>query len=143
MDVAALTLHLFLPAITLGSDNTYKVAFKGTIVEKNKSRSRAFKGGLITVINERNHVISWVSLPSRLRMAGRRELVRHQRFCHTQANAELEELLRGLKRRFALLGIPEPEIATVDNCCHVKNAYLNVFPENLCLRLQSAPSTQE
>ena len=51
-----------------------------------------------------------------------------QRVCHTQANAELEELLRGLKRRFALLGLPEPEIAVVDNCCHVKNAYLNVFP---------------
>lgn len=52
-----------------------------------------------------------------------------QRFCQTQLNAEIEEMLTGLKRRFALLGVADPEMAIVDNCCHVKNAIRRVFPD--------------
>ncbi|KAI0742908.1 hypothetical protein C8Q80DRAFT_1053238, partial [Daedaleopsis nitida] len=52
-----------------------------------------------------------------------------QRFCHTQSNSEVEELLMGIKRRLNLLGCAEPEVAVADNCCHVKHAIRRVFPD--------------
>ncbi|KAI0686377.1 hypothetical protein C8T65DRAFT_591216, partial [Cerioporus squamosus] len=52
-----------------------------------------------------------------------------QRWCPTQGNIETEEQLEGLRRRLLLLGFAEPEIAVVDNCCHVKSAILKVFPD--------------
>ena len=50
-----------------------------------------------------------------------------QRFCQTQGHSEIEELLRGLKRRFELLGIDPPEIAIADNCCQVRAVLVKVF----------------
>ncbi|TFK79507.1 hypothetical protein K466DRAFT_505420, partial [Polyporus arcularius HHB13444] len=50
------------------------------------------------------------------------------RYCHTQAHVEVENILRGTKGRFRLLGVADPEMAVVDNCCHIKNAILAVFP---------------
>ncbi|KAL6306293.1 hypothetical protein BKA93DRAFT_816419 [Sparassis latifolia] len=58
------------------------------------------KGGILSVINEDNEIISW-------------------RFCHTQQGLEIEETLVGLKGRLKLLGEPDPSMAVVDNCCHV------------------------
>lgn len=51
-----------------------------------------------------------------------------QQFCQTQANAEIEELLQGIKKRFSLLKVPEPQIVVADNCCHVRKAIKNAFP---------------
>ncbi|TFK92385.1 hypothetical protein K466DRAFT_480676, partial [Polyporus arcularius HHB13444] len=51
-----------------------------------------------------------------------------QRWCPTQGNIEIEEQLQGVGRRLLLLGMAEPEIVVVDNCCHVKAAILKVFP---------------
>jgi len=51
-----------------------------------------------------------------------------QRFAQTQANAELGEVLRGLKRCCDALGQPYPEMVVVDNCCHVRSEILKVFP---------------
>ncbi|KAI0685312.1 hypothetical protein C8T65DRAFT_592488, partial [Cerioporus squamosus] len=52
-----------------------------------------------------------------------------QRWCPTQGNIEIEEQLEGLRRRLLLLGFADPEIAVVDNCCHVKAAISKVFPD--------------
>ncbi|KAI0694249.1 hypothetical protein C8T65DRAFT_585152, partial [Cerioporus squamosus] len=52
-----------------------------------------------------------------------------QRWCPTQGNIEIEEQLEGVRRRLALLNFADPEIAVVDNCCHVKAAILKVFPD--------------
>ena len=52
-----------------------------------------------------------------------------QRLCQSQANAEIGEMLSGIKRRFDELGIPFPEIMVVDNCCHVRNEVCKCFPD--------------
>lgn len=52
-----------------------------------------------------------------------------QQFCQTQSNAEIEKLLQGIKRRLALLNSPEPEVVVADNCCHVRKAIKNAFPD--------------
>ncbi|KAI0704824.1 hypothetical protein C8Q76DRAFT_631245 [Earliella scabrosa] len=122
-----------LSAITISTDSTYGVAYKGTVVEKDKKRTRTYKGGLVPVINERNSIITWVGfVPIKAGLTTCSPPL--QRLCHTQGNAELEELLQGLKRRFALLGIEDPEIAVADNCCHVKITIRKVFPGiSVCL----------
>ncbi|KAI0365886.1 hypothetical protein BV20DRAFT_953305, partial [Pilatotrama ljubarskyi] len=51
-----------------------------------------------------------------------------QQFCQTQSNAEIEELLAGIKKRFGLLNIPDPDIVVADNCCHVRSPVKKVFP---------------
>ncbi|TFK89020.1 hypothetical protein K466DRAFT_487711, partial [Polyporus arcularius HHB13444] len=50
------------------------------------------------------------------------------RLCDNQGHAEIEELLHGLRRRFEVLQTADPEIAVADNCCHIRNAILKVFP---------------
>ncbi|KAI0712734.1 hypothetical protein C8T65DRAFT_562727, partial [Cerioporus squamosus] len=52
-----------------------------------------------------------------------------QRWCPSQSNSEYVELLEGFHRRLLLLGVAPPEMAVVDNCCHVKAAILQVFPD--------------
>ena len=51
-----------------------------------------------------------------------------QRFCQTQANGEIEELLGGIRERCGALGVPDPEIVVVDNCCHVRRAIERALP---------------
>ncbi|KAG1743758.1 uncharacterized protein EDB91DRAFT_1051073, partial [Suillus paluster] len=51
------------------------------------------------------------------------------RFCHGQSNAEISELLEGLKTRCEALDVPPPEVFVADNCCHVRNAVSVVFPD--------------
>ncbi|KAI0368260.1 hypothetical protein BV20DRAFT_1037239 [Pilatotrama ljubarskyi] len=50
-------------------------------------------------------------------------------FCQTQSNNEIQEFLQGLKNRFSLLNVPDPEVVVADNCCHVRKAIKNVFPD--------------
>ncbi|KAF8134715.1 hypothetical protein K438DRAFT_1475158, partial [Mycena galopus ATCC 62051] len=50
-----------------------------------------------------------------------------QRFCQSGAAAEIVELLEGLKARLDLMGVPAPEMVTVDNCCTVGNKIRTVF----------------
>ena len=52
-----------------------------------------------------------------------------QRLCHTLSNAEIGELLEGIKNRLRVLGASDPEMATVDNCCKVRSEILKWFPE--------------
>jgi hypothetical protein len=52
-----------------------------------------------------------------------------QRFCQSQAGAEMVEILGGLKRRCEILAVDFPEEAIVDNCCHVVGSIKKVFPD--------------
>ncbi|TFK92373.1 hypothetical protein K466DRAFT_480747, partial [Polyporus arcularius HHB13444] len=51
-----------------------------------------------------------------------------QRYCLGQGHAEVQEVLQGVKVRHEVVGVADPEMAVVDNCCHIKNAILAVFP---------------
>ncbi|KAJ7138759.1 hypothetical protein C8R43DRAFT_1131921 [Mycena crocata] len=50
------------------------------------------------------------------------------RFCQSGSATEIVELLEGLKARLELLGVPLPEMVTVDNCCTVGNKIRDVLP---------------
>jgi hypothetical protein len=52
-----------------------------------------------------------------------------QRLCQTASADEMSEILEGYKRRCELLRVPYPEMAIVDNCCHVRNAITRVLPD--------------
>jgi len=52
-----------------------------------------------------------------------------QRFCQSQAGAEMMEILCGLKHRFNVLGVSFPEEVIVDNCCHIVAFIKTVFPD--------------
>ncbi|OJT04576.1 hypothetical protein TRAPUB_4846 [Trametes pubescens] len=75
--------HWELPTVTISLDATFRTASKATIVDDNQARKRLFTGGLHTVINENNLILAF-------------------RFCQTQLNAEIEEMLGGLKRRYMI-----------------------------------------
>ncbi|KAA1480032.1 hypothetical protein DENSPDRAFT_905230, partial [Dentipellis sp. KUC8613] len=55
------------------------------------------------------------------------------RFCQSQAHDEIREQLKGLKDRFEALSVAEPEMAIVDNCCQVRQAIEDIFPEIVVL----------
>ncbi|KAJ7606467.1 hypothetical protein DFH06DRAFT_1348008 [Mycena polygramma] len=98
-----------LVAICMNLDNTFKAAGKATVVDESKAHTKLMKGGILSILNERNEIISW-------------------RFCQSGSVNEIVELLEGLKARLDLLGVPYPEAVTVDNCCHVRNQILGVLP---------------
>lgn len=54
------TFTFWLIAKCLSVDNTFRAAAKATVVDKNKARSKMMKGGILTMINEQNEIISWV-----------------------------------------------------------------------------------
>ncbi|KAJ7165980.1 hypothetical protein C8R46DRAFT_1219750 [Mycena filopes] len=97
-----------LSAVCINLDNTFKAASKATVVDETKARSKPMKGGILSVLNELNEIISW-------------------RFCQSGAAAEITEMLEGLKARHDFLGVPHPVSATVDNCCTVGNKIRAVF----------------
>ena len=41
-------------------DNTNKVGHKMTVTEKNKAHTKIMKGGVLSAINEKGEIISWV-----------------------------------------------------------------------------------
>ncbi|KAJ6502910.1 hypothetical protein C8R47DRAFT_1251855 [Mycena vitilis] len=98
-----------LVAICMNLDNTFKAAGKATVVDESKAHTKLMKGGILSILNERNEIISW-------------------RFCQSGSVNEIVELLEGLKARLDFLGVPHPEAVTVDNCCHVRNQILGVLP---------------
>jgi hypothetical protein len=42
-------------------DNTFKAANKATLTDRDRQKSRELKGGILSVLNEDNQIISWVS----------------------------------------------------------------------------------
>lgn len=99
-----------LSAICASLDNTFKAANKATLTNKDGQKMKEIKGGILTVLNEGNEIISW-------------------RFCQTRANAEITELLLGLKHRHNVLGLPQPKMIIADNCCHIRGAVASAMPE--------------
>ncbi|KAJ7615765.1 hypothetical protein DFH06DRAFT_1365836 [Mycena polygramma] len=99
-----------LSAICMNLDNTYKAANKATVIDSSKVRTKAMKGGILSVLNEMNEIISW-------------------RFCQSGSATEIVELIEGFKRRVELLGVKLPEMVTVDNCCTVGNKIRSVVPD--------------
>ncbi|KAJ3747521.1 hypothetical protein DFH05DRAFT_1392608, partial [Lentinula detonsa] len=51
-----------------------------------------------------------------------------QRYCHTQSTDEIAEILLAIRGRYQELGVPDPEMIIVDNCCHVRQRITKVFP---------------
>lgn len=43
-------------------DNTFKVMTKATVTDSKKQRSKPLKGGLLSAVNERNEIITWVRI---------------------------------------------------------------------------------
>lgn len=41
-------------------DNTFKAAKKAVVLEKTKERTKLLKGGILSVLNEKNEIIGWV-----------------------------------------------------------------------------------
>ncbi|KAG2085011.1 uncharacterized protein F5147DRAFT_782255 [Suillus discolor] len=99
-----------LSAICASLDNTFKAANKATLTNKDGQKTKEIKGGILTVLNEGNEIISW-------------------RFCQTRTNAEIAELLLGLKHRHDVLGLPQPKMMVADNCCHIRGAVASAMPE--------------
>jgi len=52
-----------------------------------------------------------------------------QRLCQSQATAEIAELLEGYKQCCIIKGVDLPEMVIVDNCCHVRSAIQQPFPD--------------
>ena len=51
---------MFDLAVCLSLDNTFKSAGKAVVVGKDKSRTKLMKGGILSVLNETNEILSWV-----------------------------------------------------------------------------------
>ncbi|KAJ7027842.1 hypothetical protein C8F04DRAFT_1266630 [Mycena alexandri] len=97
-----------LTATCINLDQTFKAAAKASVVDDTKARVKLMKGGILSIVNEINLIISW-------------------RFCQSGAAAEIVEQLEGLKARFDFLNIDYPISVTVDNCCTVANKIHSVW----------------
>jgi hypothetical protein len=130
------TLSTHMPseqAICLSLDNTMKVAAKALVVDTSGTHSRLMKGGILSALSERNLIIAWVRAVISLIPKPSKYIhltqCRPQRLCQSGSPVEAQELLEGLKRRCIALGVPEPEMAVVDNCCSVHNQLTNSMPD--------------
>ncbi|THH19481.1 hypothetical protein EW146_g1687 [Bondarzewia mesenterica] len=99
-----------LSGICLSLDNTFKSAGKASIADTQLARTKLMKGGILSIINEKNEILAW-------------------RLCQSQANAEIEEILQGIHRRCIELKVQLPEMVIVDNCCHVRGAVRRALPD--------------
>ncbi|KAG1753243.1 hypothetical protein EDB19DRAFT_1892663 [Suillus lakei] len=97
--------------ISVSFNNTFRVAGKASVTNRDKQKVKVLKGGIISLMNENGEIIGW-----------------DQCFCHGQSNAEITELLDGLKTQCDKLDVPPPEIFVADNCCHVQSAVTIIFP---------------
>ncbi|KAF7294249.1 hypothetical protein HMN09_01153400 [Mycena chlorophos] len=75
-----------VPSDARSLDNTFKSAIKATVVEaETYAHLKLMKGGILTVLNEMNQIISW-------------------KFCQSASVSEISELLEGIKKRLSFLG---------------------------------------
>jgi hypothetical protein len=118
-------MHRKVPVL----DNTFRTAGKATIVDPKHKRVKMMKGGLLSVINERNEIVSWVCVP--LMLSGSNANENYQRLCQSGSAEETTEILEGYARRCEELKILPPEMVVVDNCCHVRNAVKKALPKTL------------
>jgi hypothetical protein len=83
-------------AISLSLDHTFKAAAKGTVTASQKTAHlKLWKGGILSIINESNEIVAWVST----HLASHQVLIASlgQCFCQSQAGAEIAEVLEGIK----------------------------------------------
>ncbi|EGO27694.1 hypothetical protein SERLADRAFT_367262 [Serpula lacrymans var. lacrymans S7.9] len=94
-----------LTGACLSLDNMFKSASKATVADTSGGRinMKLMKGGLLSIINKQNEIVSW-------------------RLCLSQASAKIQETLDGLKLRYKKLGADLPEMIVADHCCHVQAA---------------------
>lgn len=50
--------------MTLSLDNTFKISNKITIKDREKIVTKLLKGGVLSVLNEKNDIVAWVSIGS-------------------------------------------------------------------------------
>lgn len=50
-----------MAGIIISVDNSFKIGNKASVVDKGGTRLKVWKGGILSVINERNLIIAWVS----------------------------------------------------------------------------------
>jgi len=88
------------------------------------------KGGLLSVINENNEIIAWVWTSLLLSVTrDAQDLKMCQRLCQSQSSVEIKELLDGYRQRCGELQVTSPKMVVVNNCCHVRSAIAQVFPD--------------
>ncbi|KAJ3534877.1 hypothetical protein NM688_g7062 [Phlebia brevispora] len=97
-----------LSGVVVSMDATFKVAKKAAVVDKAKRHDDLMKGGILSMINESNEILAW-------------------RFCQTQHNAEITEMLEGLVTRCKMQGVDPPKMAISDTCCKTRNALTPVL----------------
>ncbi|TFY81311.1 hypothetical protein EWM64_g2701, partial [Hericium alpestre] len=95
--------------VTLSTDATFKVAKKAMVTDSKHKQTKVLTGGLTTAINEHTETMFW-------------EMSR------SQANAQLTNMLKGYVRRCKIQGVPLPEIAVVDSCCHFCSTIVEAMP---------------
>ncbi|TFY73336.1 hypothetical protein EWM64_g10676, partial [Hericium alpestre] len=99
-----------LTTVSISVDTTFESTKKAVVTNRSLVRTNPSGGGLFSGINEFDEILFW-------------------KLSQTMSNAEIIEALDGLKDRHVVLDKPLPEIATADNCCHVQNAIMSVFPQ--------------
>ncbi|KAF8546806.1 hypothetical protein OG21DRAFT_1479620 [Imleria badia] len=88
-------------------DSTFKSASKATVTDSHCKRSK-------DMINKKGEIVAWC-------------------LCQTKANAEITELLTGIRRRHETLGLPMPKMMVTNNCCQVRRAVESALPEMDCI----------
>ena len=112
-------------------DSTFKLASKATLTDSHCRKSRELRGGILSMLNEKGEIVAWVCLLGNVWCPQTDGFV--QRLCQTKANAEMTELLTGVRRRHEALGLPMPEMMVTDNCCQVRRAVQSALPETDCI----------
>lgn len=114
-------------------DSTFKSASKATLTDSHRQKSRELHGGILTMLNEKGEIVAWVRLCYTPTQKYSMTDLFVQRLCQTKANAEITELLTGVRRRHEVLGLPMPQMMVTDNCCQVRRAVQSALPETTCV----------
>ncbi|OBZ69969.1 hypothetical protein A0H81_10476 [Grifola frondosa] len=107
-------LNIYPPRMS-SQVSRYLSTTRSSLEEKRLSSRRirthkTYERGILSLLNKKNKILGW-------------------RLCQTNANAEIEEMLEGLKRHCVELTATLPEMIITDNCCHVRGAVAKVFPD--------------
>ena len=54
--------HMCLAAVTLSLDNTFKISNKLTVKDRDKTYTKLLKGGVLSVLNQKNDIVAWVGV---------------------------------------------------------------------------------
>ena len=54
--------HMYLAAVTLSLDNTFKISNKLMVKDRDKTYTKLLKGGVLSVLNQKNDIVAWVGV---------------------------------------------------------------------------------